>query len=543
MNARQDNNIKIAFHGAAGTVTGSCYRITHPSGSFLVDCGSFQGHKTIRELNYGKFAFDPSSVDFLLLTHAHIDHSGLIPKLCLAGFDGPVIATEPTRDLLSFMLPDSGYIQETEVRMLNRRNARRGRAAVEPIYTKEQAEASLSQIRVEDYDRWFEPGPGVRARFWNAGHILGSASIEVEIEKGDEPPLRILFSGDIGPDEKTFHEDPEAPRNLDYILVEGTYGNRDRCDLTLAARRDNLCSELKEGLARGGNVIIPAFAVERTQELLFDIGMLIWEGKLPSVPVFLDSPLAIKATACFEKHRDILPEAEGQTTLFDWPGFKMTETLEESKSLARITGGAIIMAASGMCDAGRIRHHLKNNLWRDGATVLMVGYQAQGSLGDLLRQGRKKVRIQGEEIEVRARIRVLDDYSAHADQGELLDWVQARLPVKGGVFVTHGEATALMTLRENLIAAGHSSGKVHIPALDDVYDLTPEGIGMVETSAERLEQPELSALDWHNDYAAFLIELPDRLRALSDDEARRGLLRRLDAVLHDAKAEQKWSGK
>ena len=540
---QSDSGIQISFHGAAGTVTGSCYLVTHPGGSFLVDCGSFQGSKTIRELNYGSFAFDPAGLDCVLLTHAHIDHSGLVPKLCLAGFDGPVFATEPTKDLLAFMLPDSGYIHETEVRFLNRRNARRGRPPVQPIYTREQAEMCLPQIRACDYDDWFEAPSGIRARFWNAGHILGSASIEVEVPDRKGKPLRLLFSGDIGPDEKAFYEDPEAPGDLDYLLVEGTYGNRKREDLTVAERRLRLCRELKEGLAAGGNIIIPAFAVERTQELLFDIGTLIREGALPQLPVFLDSPLAINATRCFEKHRDWLPEVGPERNLFDWPGFKVTETLEESKSLARITGGAIIMAASGMCDAGRVRHHLKNNLWRPDATVLLVGFQAQGTLGDLLRQGRKKVRIHGEELGVRARIRVMDEYSAHADQEELVNWVRARLPVRGGIFVTHGEQAALLTLGERLRQMGCADGHIHVPALDDVFSLDRDRAERQQAGRGRLSPAETGDLDWHNDYAAFLLALPERLQSLPDGQAKRKLLGRLRSVMEDAKAEQKWSAK
>src|SRR5690606_16582554 len=257
---------RLTFHGGAGTVTGSCFQIEHDRGRFLIDCGRCQGTKTVRERNYGAFPFQPDAIDCVLLTHAHIDHSGLLPKLAKHGFAGPVHATEPTADLLSFMLPDSGHIQESEVERLNRRNRRRGRPAVEPIYTRKDAERCLAQIRGVAYERWIEPGPGVRARFWNAGHILGSASIELRIDDGPGQ-VRLLFSGDIGPDEKVFHLEPDAPAGFDYVVCESTYGDRDRSDATVEQRRRALCAEINDALAAGGNLLIPAFAVERTQEL------------------------------------------------------------------------------------------------------------------------------------------------------------------------------------------------------------------------------------------------------------------------------------
>jgi metallo-beta-lactamase family protein len=231
--------MRLTFHGGAGTVTGSCYQIEHGRGRFMIDCGLFQGTKTVRELNYGNFPFDPRAFDFVLLTHAHIDHSGLLPKLTKHGFKGTIHATAPTVDLLSFMLPDSGHIQESEVERLNRRNRRSGRPAVNPIYTRTDAESCLRRIEGVAYERWLEPGPGVRARYWNAGHILGSASIELQVEDGDGT-AHLLFSGDLGPDEKIFHLDPEAPAGFDYLVCESTYGDRDRADATVAERRRTL---------------------------------------------------------------------------------------------------------------------------------------------------------------------------------------------------------------------------------------------------------------------------------------------------------------
>jgi metallo-beta-lactamase family protein len=521
---------RLTFHGGAGTVTGSCYQIEHDRGRFLVDCGMFQGTKTVRELNYATFPFDPGVLDFVLLTHAHIDHSGLLPKLSRHGFERTIHATAPTVDLLSFMLPDSGHIQESEVERLNRRNRRRGKPPLEPIYTRADAESCLRQLEGVAYERWLEPGPGVRARYWNAGHILGSASIEVRIDDG-AGPVHLLFSGDLGPDEKVFHLEPDAPAGFDYIVCESTYGDRDRADATVEERRRKLCEEINQALAAGGNLLIPAFAVERTQELLHDIGVLMAEHQIKDVPVFLDSPLANNATKVFAKHAAALEDiALDESELFRNPNFRFVESVDESKSLNGITGGTIIIAASGMCDAGRIRHHLKNNLWRAKATVLFVGYQAPGTLGRLILDGEESVRMFGDEVKVAARIRRIGNYSAHADQKELVDWVTERLPVRGGIFLTHGEDRAREVLREHLVGTGCEQALIHLPGLDDSFDLMAAAAAAPEPRAARIPVSEITR-DWHNDYAVLLLDLSRRLEQLPDDATRRELLRRLHAEL------------
>ena len=532
MNKQLTKNVEVKFLGAAGCVTGSCYLVSHPGGRFLVDCGLFQGVKSLRDLNLQPFPFDARDIDFVLLTHAHVDHSGLVPKLINQGFNGPVFATEGTRDLLTYMWPDSGYIQETEVERLNRRNARRGIPEVKPIYTKGDGEAAVDTVQVQGYDEWFVPGPGVRARMWNAGHILGSASIEVEVDT-DDRPTRMLFSGDIGPQEKAFHEEPEAPTDLDYLFVESTYGDRDRADLTLEQRRDVLKKELLEGLQAGGNVLIPAFAVERTQELLYDIGLLLNDKDLPPTSVYLDSPLAIRATEVFESHAHALHETERRGGLFRNPKFHFVRRAEDSKALDRITSGAIIIAASGMCEAGRIRYHLKANLWRPQATVLFVGFQAPGSLGALLQEGARTVRIHGEEVAVRARIRKIDSYSAHADQQELVRWACQRLPVKQGIFLTHGEAMAQATLRDHLVAHCGDPKRIFVPRLDETFVLSQKGKVHSALTNPRLEGEEVITRDWHNEYAAFLVGLSDSLRDLPNDFSRHKVLRRLQDTLEN----------
>lgn len=517
----------ITFHGAAGGVTGSCFLVRYQGGTLLVDCGMFQGSKSVQELNYRDFPFDPTEPRVLLLTHAHIDHSGLIPKLYRHGFQGRIITTKGTADLLTFMLPDSGFIQESEVRHLNRRNRQRGGREVEPIYTQADAERVLTRIDAVDRDVWVDVAPGVKARFWDAGHILGSASIELELP-GAEKSVRVLFSGDIGPGDKPFHPNPEGPVRPDWLVVESTYGGRDRPIITADERRALLGQELKDALARGGPVIIPAFAVERTQELLYDLDRLFDEGVLPTVNVFLDSPLAIHVTRVFDRH---LPEinAEGTPAPFSRRNLHLTEDVEASKRLNRISGEAIIIAASGMCEAGRIRHHLKNNLWRQSATVLLVGYQAPATLGRLLQEGVSRVRIHGEEVQVRASIRTLDTYSGHADRSHLLRWTLDRLPVSGGIFVVHGEDQERAAMKAGLEAAGIDGAKIHVPALDSEWALGERGAATVEAKVAPRAAP--TAKDWHNDYAATMLALAEKVRNEKDDATRAELLARVKAVL------------
>ena len=297
-------SVTVQFCGAARTVTGSCHLFQTGAGRLLVDCGLFQGPKTLKALNYSAFPFHPADIYTVLLTHAHIDHSGLLPKLVRAGFRGCIMATRGTIDLCSYMLPDSGSIQESEVAMLNRRNTARGRTEVTPIYTQADAVASLEAFRAIDYETWFEAMPGVRARYWNAGHLLGSASIELEFagEGAGGKPLRVLASGDIGPDAKLLQPDPEAPTGLDYIISESTYGDADRPPITPELRRQHLAAEVRAAHAADGPLLIPAFAVERTQELIVDLVDLMERGDIPSAPIFLDSPLAIRATEVFRQH-------------------------------------------------------------------------------------------------------------------------------------------------------------------------------------------------------------------------------------------------
>ncbi|KFC68832.1 Metallo-beta-lactamase family protein, RNA-specific [Devosia sp. LC5] len=523
--------VTLHFHGASGTVTGSCYRVVHPAGQFLVDCGLFQGNKSVRDLNLKPTPFDPRAIDFLLLTHAHIDHAGLLPKLYRERWRGPMWMTEPTSGLLEYLLPDSAGIQESEAERETKKRGRRGDEPATPLYTMEDAEEALKHRLTCNYGEWINPGPGVRARYWNAGHIIGSASIEVEVANGDGKPVRLLFSGDIGPDEKVFYNEPEGPAGFDYILSESTYGGRERVDYTLVQRREALKAEINTALARGGNLVIPAFAVERSQELLHDIGYLIKSGEIDPRLVFLDSPLASKVTGVYRKYSKMFEDVElGADELFNDPRFRIIEAVEDSKAINTIRGGAIIMSASGMADAGRIKHHLRNNLIRANATVLFVGYQAPGTLGQIILSGAKEVRIHGTLVPVRAAVRAMGNYSAHADHSELMAWIKARLPAHGAIFLTHGEDEERTALRAALMATGLSGDQVILPQLDDYFELTAMGISAKARPATPRIDPAQLPSDWHNAFSDFTIRLSQALQTGSDAE-KLALMRSLQAQL------------
>lgn len=525
--------VTLHFHGAAGTVTGSCYRVVHPGGQFLVDCGLFQGNKTVRDLNYKPFPFDPKAIDYLLLTHAHIDHCGLLPRLTHMGYRKPIWATEPTNGLLEYLLPDAAGIQESEAERESRKRTRRDEAPFQPLYVMEDATEALKLRHSIKYEEWLTPGPGVRARYWNAGHILGSASIEVEVQDGNGKAIRILFSGDLGPDQKVFYDAPDAPSGYDYILSESTYGGRERQDYTLLERREALKTEINDALARGGNLVIPAFAVERSQELLHDIGYLIKNGEINPSLVFLDSPLASKVTAVYKKYASMFDDVElSADELFSDPRFRIIKSVDESKAINSIRGGAIIMSASGMADAGRIKHHLRNNLPRSNATVLFVGYQAPGTLGQIIQSGAREVRIHSELVPVRAHIRSLGNYSAHADHSELVAWVTKRLPAHGAIFLTHGEDEERTALRAALMHDdGLAGDQVIMPLLDDAFDLRAEGIAGVVRPAERRVDMDQITLDWHNAYASFIIDLSHQLQTAPTDAQRIAVMEALKATL------------
>lgn len=523
--------LNLTFHGAAGCVTGFCARLVTDRASVLIDCGMFQGSKTLKALNYEPFPFDAGQIDAVLLTHAHIDHSGLLPKLMLAGFEGPIHATAATRDLCGVMLVDAGGIQEGEVDSLNRRNLRRGLPPVEPIYTARDGERVMAQFRKVKLGEPVEVAPEITATYWPAGHMLGAASIAVNVGPPGQS-RRLLFSGDLGPYGSPFVDDPDAPAGVDHLIIESTYGDRERIDPDGSARRRQLAQEARAAHEAGGPLLIPAFAIERSQELLVDLLDLMEAGEVPAGDIFLDSPLAIEATKVFQA-RGWNPRTQSNPfeRLRPSERLRFLSAPGESDSLDRLGGWHVIVAASGMCDAGRVRKHLKRLLWRKEATVLLCGYQATGTLGRLLADGAPRVSIRGDEVRVRARIRQLDAYSGHADAAGLVGWAKARQPIAGSVFIAHGEPDAAEGLRRRLAEAGFAQDRLIVPGLDETFSL---GAGPAVHAADgppRLPARAAASLDWHNQRAAFQLALGEALKAAPGDAERERLLRTLQAVL------------
>lgn len=522
---------KLHFFGAAGGVTGSSMLLEHDGASVLIDCGMFQGSKTEKELNYRPFPFDPTSLSAVLLTHAHIDHSGLLPKLTRNNFKGPIWTTPASAELCAALLADSAGIQEMEVEQLNRRNMQKGGAQVTPIYTRADAAACETQFKTVAFNAWSQILPRLRARWWNAGHILGAASIEVEASDASGAILRLLFSGDVGAGGSQFAADPEGPSGLDFVVMESTYGDTERAKLTPAERQAKLVDEMLAAHGAGGPLLIPAFSVERTQELIVDLLQAMDEGQAPRGPIFVDSPLAVRVMDAYFRFGKAQDGSNPFERLKQSTWLQFTESANESKAIERVRGWHIIVSASGMCDAGRVRHHLQRLLWNEQATVMLVGYQAVGTLGRLLRDGVKDVRIQGEHIKVAARIRSLDIYSGHADAPGLVKWAQARGPIRGAIFLTHGEPLSRTGLQGRLQSAGAAAGGVIAPLLDACYRL--EGVEAISETigAPRIPQDAPARHDWHNARADFLNILGQKLQDASSDQAREQLIAKLKSQL------------
>ena len=481
--------MKITFLGATKTVTGSNFLVEGAGKKFLVDCGLFQGKATEELENQEPFEYDINSIDFMLLTHAHIDHSGRIPKLYKEGFRKNIIATKATCDLCSIMLPDSGHIQEMEIEWTNKKRKRKGEEPLEPLYTAEEAARSLELFRAVKYDEVIEIDENIHVRFNDAGHMLGSASIEVWInENGKEE--KIVFSGDLGNNDIPLLSEPTMIEDTDYLIMESTYGSR------LHMRNDDKAEMfldiVSETLERGGTVVIPSFAVGRTQEILFEINKLKDKRddedfrkkyeELMRVPVYVDSPLAISATEVFEDNMDLFDEetqkyiSEGNNPL-EFPGLKFTRTVEESKALNESDESCIIISASGMCDVGRIKHHLKHNIWNPLNTILFVGYQAPGTLGYSIVNGAKKVKIFGEEMAVNAQIEYIEGYSGHADQEGLLNFIYSFIKKPKHIFLIHGEPESQDILKNKIIET--TNLPVTIPSFGETYEITDERVSLV----------------------------------------------------------------
>ncbi len=433
--------MRLTFLGAARMVTGSSFLLEAGGQKILVDCGMFQGSNSIKDLNFRDFPYDPSTIDFVLLTHAHIDHGGLLPKLCKSGFKGPIYATKVTTELSRIMLPDSAHIQEFEAEVANRKGQRAGKKHMEPLYTVADAYNCLQYFSPVAYNTELVMSPQITVRFQDAGHILGSAMVEVWVTE-EGKTVKLLFSGDLGQPNQPIIKDPSFIDEADFIISESTYGNRIHENYN---KEEILSQIINDTVERGGKIIIPSFAVGRTQAILYYLHKLFKNGGIPDIPVIIDSPLAISATNIFMHNTDDY-DSEAAKLLHDehdnpltMPQLIFTKTCEESKALNSLDKPAIIISASGMADAGRILHHLKHNLWRPDSSILFVGYQARGSMGRRLIEGAQTVKIMGEKICVKAQIHNLDGFSAHADQRQLLDWLAHFTLKPANVFLVHGE--------------------------------------------------------------------------------------------------------
>jgi metallo-beta-lactamase family protein len=451
--------VQLTFCGAARQVTGSCFLFEGATSRFLIDCGMFQGARMTRALNLDPFRFDPRTLDFVLLTHAHIDHSGLLPRLCAEGFRGPIYATSATRDLIAVLLPDSAHLQMVE----EERALKLGRDYT-AAYTIEQAQAVLAQVRPVSYDETFDPARGVRVRLRDAGHILGSAFVELWLTEAGTT-RKVVASGDLGQPGRPIVRDPAVIEEADVLLLESTYGNRNHKPLEETI--DELVGILNSGLLeRRGMVIVPAFALGRTQEFLYYLNQLSRQGRVHDLEVFVDSPMATEITEITARHLELFDaeaarlanEAHPPPVL---PRIHYTQSVEDSMALNRLAGGAIIVAASGMCDGGRVRHHLKHHLPNPRTTVVMIGFQATGTLGRRLVDGAQAVRILGEEVPVRAKIATLGGFSAHADQSALLAWLKHLRKPPRQLFLVHGEEDIAAEFASRIEEALH--WKAHLP--------------------------------------------------------------------------------
>ncbi|MDA8124603.1 MAG: MBL fold metallo-hydrolase [Deltaproteobacteria bacterium] len=502
--------MKIRFMGAARTVTGSCYIVEAAGHRFAIDCGMHQGNVEIEKRNWDVEIYDPARIEFILMTHAHMDHSGLLPRLVQKGFHGKVYTTPPTLDLLKIMLLDSAHIQEMDALWKNRRRSRDGGPEVFPLYTQKDALAALPLLKSVTYGEAFSPFPELTVRFRDAGHILGAAMAELALTE-EGKTSRIVFSGDIGRPEQLLIEDPTVIPEADVLFMESTYGNRNHKD-----EKDSL-NELAEAIAysygRKEKVIIPAFAVERTQEMIYSLHLLAKDGRLPKdMPVFVDSPLAIQATEIFRKYsryydretKDLIANGEDPLSLSQ---LRYTQTTAESQAINQTEGPAIVISASGMANAGRIKHHLRHNLWREGASIVFVGFQAEGTPGRKIVDGVKKIRLFNEEIAVKAKIFTINGFSAHAGQSQLLDWLGHFRKEGLRLFLIHGEYTAQQTL------AGLIESRFGITAA--IPDYLEELTLLPGAEVVRVEPPEMATprIDWGfliDDLGTRLVQLKER---------------------------------
>lgn len=539
--------MKINFLGAAQAVTGSCYILETGGHRFSVDCGMHQGNAEIEKRNLNLEAYRPSELDFILVTHAHIDHIGLLPRIVADGFKGKIYATPPTRDLMQILLLDSAHIQEMEAEQRRRRGERRGhkmpqppytvgerrsKPAAEPtprvpverrgtvldqaLYSTEDAMATFPLIATIEYNKPFEPAPGIRVTYRDAGHILGSAFIEIEY-KEDGKPTKLLFSGDLGRPGQLIVPDPSTGGRADYVFLESTYGDRDH--KSVENSREELAAAIAYSYKNREKVIIPAFAVERTQQILYTLFLLSEEGKLPKdMPVYLDSPLAIQATEIFRKNPEYFDDAtkallkSGKDPL-SLPNLRFSQTSDESRAINNEAGSAIVISASGMANAGRIRHHLRHNLWRKGASIVFCGYQGEGTPGRKIVDGAKSISIFGEEIAIAAKIFTIGGFSAHAGQTEIIQWLKTFDGTSTKVILVHGEVRALNTLSE--IVKQQLGMEVHVPSYLEELTLEPGKVMVPVVDVDKA----IPRIDWDfllSDSRTLFAEFQKRMELVKD---------------------------
>jgi len=482
--------VKVTCLGAAGTVTGSNFLLeTHKGKKIIVDCGLFQGGKLLEMRNRSPWGFSPEQVNTMFLTHAHIDHSGRIPKLVKDGFQGEILTSKPTAELCEIMLLDSAHIQEMDAAWQTKKNKRKGHQHVLPLYTIEDAQKSLPLLKPIERDEILQIDKDVRARLRNAGHILGSSILELWIRK-DEKEIKIVFSGDLGKANQLILKKAAPIFNADYLFVESTYGNR--FHKSLEDSKAELLEAIQYAVSHHEKIIIPSFAVERTQEIIYILGEFYRNGTLPDIPIYLDSPLAIKATEIFRKNKayydkETLAIVEEGFDPFNLPHLRYTPSTRESIAINEQNGSAIVIAGNGMCTAGRIKHHLKHNLWREGASIVIVGFQANGTTGRQIVEGRKHVKIFREDVAVNARVFTIGGFSSHADQRDLLDWIGNFKASRPKVFVIHGEPESSLALSKKI----HSDlgFETHIPKWKETVYLKQKDQPLETIAPEEIERP------------------------------------------------------
>lgn len=512
--------MRITCLGASGCVTGSCFLLENEN-RYLIDCGLFQGGKHMEAMNHHEWGFDPREISALFLTHAHVDHCGRIPKLVKSGFRGPIYTTLPTAELCKILLLDSAHIQEMEAEWQSRKNRREGKPEVAPLYTTDDAKACLPLFQTVSTDETIPIHPDLRVCFRHAGHILGSSILEIWC--GDAPDAaKVVFSGDLGHKGQLIVKDPHAVSEADILFVESTYGNRlhksieeSKMELFEAIRYSHKCGE---------KVIIPAFAVERTQEILFVLSQAFREGQIPSMPVYLDSPLAIAATDIFRRmthyyNKNTLELLDSGLDPFGFPQLTFTRSSEESIAINNKPGPAIVIAGNGMCTAGRIKHHLKHNLWRPGSSLVIVGFQGEGSLGRRIVEGAKLLTILGEKVMVRAKVFTIGGFSAHADREDLLEWLAHFTNRSMQVHVIHGERSTSEDFA--LLVRKRFGFPTDVPAIGDTISLAPEeapaappvaeGPDWTERLNRIVERAEAIRSLWERNRDLMPTPIPDRL--------------------------------